>query len=62
MDVHAADEHAVGHGLHVVGEALIALLVDIVLLAPVAEGMGGGRDRGEAVIAAGPRDAAPEPA
>ena len=62
MDMHAADEHPVGHGLHVVSEALIALLVDIVLLAPVAEGVRGGRDRGEAVIAAGPRDAAPEPA
>ena len=62
MDMHAADEQTVGHGLHVVGEPLIALLVHIVLLPPIAEGVRRCCDRSEAVIAARPGDTAAQAA
>ena len=56
MDVHAADHHAPGEGLVLVGEDAVALEVDRRLLGPARPRVGGGRDHAKAELARTSRD------
>lgn len=61
VHVHAADEQPPGHGLHVAGEHVVALLVGVDLFLPLGKGMGGGGDGGEPMLAGHVGDGSPEP-
>ena len=49
MHVHPADQHPPHHAGQVAGQHVVAVLVGMGLVAPIREGVAGGRDRGEVV-------------
>ncbi len=55
MHVHAADQQALRHALHVAGEQVVAVLVRVALLGPCRKRMRRGRDDAETVALRRPR-------
>ena len=56
VHVHAADDHTAADAGEILGDGVIAIAVGRFLLVPRREGVGGGRNRGDAVFSRDTRD------